>query len=390
MIPGKPGVGATKKPVMFILPTFLAVGGVERNTVEVISRLRDTYDFVVVTFERLSEGHGSLHHQFLEHCVAIYDLAELGPQSDIPLYLEKLRDAYRPDLVWICNGCPWLAANTALFRSIFHEASIIDQQVYDTDAGWVQLFRAHDPGLLSFDRFIAINSRIYDLYVDELGISRERVDLVYHVFSTEKRTKALLQDRDALYRKFGLDPRLRYFASIGRLAEQKAPLDFLALVDALVVSGHRDLRFLMIGDGEMAPEVEAFIRDRNLGQYVQRFPYIENVLEICLLIDAVIFTSHFEGLPIALLETLSVGTPGLCTDVGDIRIVFEKFGNGMIFEGPRSAESFKASFLEFLDRYDDLKASAMAVRDTLTDEFSLGSLEAYRACFQRALEVGAR
>ena len=57
---------AKSKPVVFVFPIFLAVGGVERNTIEIMRQLNDRFDFVVVTMERLRPEQGSLAAQAIE------------------------------------------------------------------------------------------------------------------------------------------------------------------------------------------------------------------------------------------------------------------------------------------------------------------------------------
>lgn len=379
-----------RKPTIFVFPTFLAVGGVERNTVDVIASLRESYDFVVVTFERLSAAHGSLHHQFFEHCVGVFDLTEIGTHNEILGYLRELHKKFRPDLIWICNGSPWMAANTSNIRNIFEDAAIVDQQAYDTDYGWVSLYRERNPGLLAFERFIAINSKINDVFTDIAGIPREKIDLIYSVISAEKRAISLTSSVESLREKFGLEAGRRYFASIGRLTSQKGPLDFVSLIDFAVKNGPKDLDFLIVGSGEMAPEVESAIAQKGLGHRVKRISYVQNSFELSRVIDAIVFTSHYEGLPIALLEALSLGTPGLCTDVGDIGLVFERYGNGLVFEKVADIESLQHGFTKFMADYGRFKNAAVANAEAVAVQFSMKAIQQqYRACFQAAMKVAS-
>ncbi|MEY3635181.1 MAG: hypothetical protein RLZZ61_1591 [Pseudomonadota bacterium] len=370
------------RPTVFVFPTFLAVGGVERNTVEVMARLKDEYDFVVVTFERLAMGHGSLHHQFLEHSVGIYDLAEIGMPEEIASYLSILNMRYQPALVWICNGCPWLAAQTSLVRQIFSSAAIVDQQVYDTREGWVSLYRERNQGILSYDRHIAINSKIRDLFSESVGISDQKIDLIYPAISSEKREMALAQDIESLRLKFGLPRGPRYFASIGRLAMQKQPLALIDLIREVVNMGYDDIHFLLIGSGELDADVDDRIKAYGLEGRVQRFKYVQNVFEIIRLLDAVIFTSLFEGLPIALLEALSLGVPGLCTKVGDIDIVFNQYGNGALFDSIGDIRAYSENFRNFIENYDTVKAAAETSSIEIASRFSMDNIaQQYKQCF---------
>lgn len=376
---------ASGKPVVFVFPIFLAVGGVERNTVEIIGRLKDRYDFVVVTFDRLRVEQGSLHHQFAASSKAVYDLGEIGAQHEIASYLVSLRDRYKPDIVWICNGSPWLAAHTAEIRSIFAHAGIVDQQVYDTDLGWVSLYRTRDQGLLSFDRHIAINQKIRSVFTQNVGIADAKVDLIYSVISSDKRQAALKSSRATLQRKFGIDPKKPTFATIGRLTPQKRPLDFVDLVAAVVAQGHDDLQFMMVGSGELSNHVDQRINDLGLNAHIKRIDYVENTFELCRAIDGIVFTSAYEGLPIALLEALSVGTPGISTDTGDIAMVFDTYGNGRILNDQGNIGQYAKDFAQFLTDYDTVKSRTSASQDSVATAFSIETAERkFVECFEAA------
>ena len=69
------------RPVVFILPAFLAVGGVERIVIEIARLLADKWRFVIVTTEALRPEQGSTHREALEFA-PVYDLAELASPED--------------------------------------------------------------------------------------------------------------------------------------------------------------------------------------------------------------------------------------------------------------------------------------------------------------------
>ncbi|MGE4471615.1 MAG: glycosyltransferase [Sulfuricurvum sp.] len=379
--------GKNTKPVIFVFPVFLAVGGVERNTAEIIDRLKETYDFIVITFERLHEAHGSLHHQFLDSGMGIYDLTELSTHQNILEYLHKLKQIYDPQLVWICNGSPWLAAHTTDIRNTFKDASIIDQEAYDTEAGWIQLYKNKDAGLLSFNRFIAINSKIQDIFINSVGINADRVDLIYSVMSTTKREQAIGVSLESLYRKFNLDVKQKYFVFIGRLTEQKAPMDLLKCIKAIVQKYDGTYKFIIAGSGELNGRMTEYIENNDLSDYVVRFDYVENTFELSRIAEAIIFTSLFEGLSIALLEALSVGTPGLSTNVGDTKVIFDQYGNGSMFHTIGDIDEYVSVFETFIENYSFYKENAEKNKEIIAHNFSAEHIsDHYLKCFEAARE----
>lgn len=359
------------RPVVFVMPIFLAVGGVERNAIEVMRSLQSTYRFVVITTEYLSVRQGSLHWQLGELGIPVFDLAEIADQKYHLHLMSCLAEIIPPQLVWICNGSPWLTNNTVKIRRIFANVSIIDQQVYDTNEGWINHY--HKKGIQSFDHFIAINSKIKDSFLKRFRIPDHRVSLIYHMFSDEKvlLSRHKINDRDRFRKDLGIPKKYKkVFIFVGRLSDQKKPLTFLNLV-RYAYKYHKDCFFLMIGDGELENECNAYINKESLTN-IQRIPFHPCPPEIMALSDGMIITSKYEGLPIAMLEALAVGIPVLSTDAGDIRLFLEKFKSGRIFKndetlinGNQTIKGFKS----FVSDLPTLTQNAINNRDNICRDF---------------------
>lgn len=374
------------KKLIFVFPIFLAVGGVERNTIEVINSLKEKYDFVVINFERLNESLGSLHHQFMNDCISIYDLSELSNHDSIINYLKILNNYYNPELIWICNGSPWLENHLNDIRYIFNKSAIVDQQVYDTKEGWVKLYKEKNPFLLSFDKFIAINSKIKDLFVNESDIQLSKISLIYSMMSDKKRIEALKLEKSSIYKKFNLDNKQKYIVFIGRMTSQKAPLDLIKLIKKIVNKFDNEFNFLIVGSGELSQNVDETINKLNLNKYIVRIDYVDNTYELDLISEAIIFTSLFEGLSIALLESLSVGTPAISTDVGDTRLVLDEYQNGIVFDNIGNIDEYFFSFCDFVENYTYYKENAMNNKDLVYDKFSKSTIcENYIELFTNAI-----
>jgi glycosyltransferase involved in cell wall biosynthesis len=376
----------TQKKRVLVFPVFMAVGGVERLAVEVIGALGERYDFCVVTFERLTAEQGSLHHQLASLGVAFFDLGEIAGQSLHLRLVDLIATQFAPDLVWICNGSPWLVRNAANLRRRFFDIPIVDQQVYDTVIGWVAYY--DDPGIRSFDRFIAINARIADVFAARFGIAESRIDLIRHGINTEEFDGATLDDGDRrrIRQGWGVNPDHRCFAFIGRLTEQKGPLRFLAIAEAARIA-RMPVSFLMVGDGNLAGVVDQAIAERGLVN-LRRIKYSPHPKQIYQAIDGLILTSKYEGLPIVCLEALAQGLPVLATDVGDIGWAVGQFGAGAVVEPGTGAREFFSAFQRWNDRLDDHAAEARRRSAAARKEFGIARCAAqYDDCWRRAIEV---
>ncbi|RQR67948.1 glycosyltransferase [Burkholderia sp. Bp9015] len=371
------------RPVIFVFPIFVAVGGVERNTVEIIRELNTQYDFVVVTMERLRAEQGSLGRQFQDAGARLVQMSEFTDHANYLRVLGHLKAWLKPSLVWICNGSPWLGDNAQRLRLLFADVPMVDQQVYDVEQGWIN--RYHEPGIRSFDRFIAVNQKIHRRFIGELGRSPSQVDLIYSAVNTDRIVdyKSGVQSRTKVLQKYDLPGDKRLFAFIGRLTAQKRPIEFLRLAAARALNN--DELFVLVGDGELAPNVDMFIREQRLTNVV-RIPYVANTLELDSVLDGLVFTSAYEGLPIAMLEALLLAVPTFATDVGDIGVVLEEFEGGLVYPVDASKAQMLEAFDRWLARHDQFRSALIANESALLERFSSRRIAGqYVDCFDKAM-----
>jgi glycosyltransferase involved in cell wall biosynthesis len=376
------------RPIVLVLPIMLAVGGVERNLIEVLKVLHPRYRFVVVTTERVNAERGSLNHQVAPCCEALFELGELVPQSEFLALLDSVARSFPPDLVFICNGSPWLLTHARALRERFADAPIVDQQAYDTKEGWIEFYA--DPGIQSFDRFVAINEPIRRAFVERIGIAPARVDLIYHAIDDARFSLARADacPRDAAARYLGLPPAARRFALVGRLAPQKRPLDFLELARRAQEAGLDD-QFVLVGDGELAGACERYAAEHGLSNAV-RVPFCDDMSRLYPLLDGLVVCSEYEGLPVVALEALAMGTPVLATDVGELRAVVEEYGAGRIVGPPGDRDLLLRAFLAWRADLDALRVLARRAAPRVATRFSAASVAAaYERSWQKAWESSA-
>jgi glycosyltransferase involved in cell wall biosynthesis len=357
-----------QKPLVFVWPMLWVVGGAERNTIEVMRHLKDRYHFVLITMERPHKSQGSLHHQLKGLVEAVYDLGELGRYEKYPDMLSDLKRTYQPDLIWTTNGSPWFSDNAARLRELFKDVPVVDQQVYDTSRGWILRYR--EPGVQSFDRFVAINKKIQDRFIHRFKMDRDRVDLIYHAVDTHRFDSSVSSetDRRDYFKKFDLDERRRVFVFAGRLTGQKRPIDFLQLA-LKRQQADDDALFAMVGDGDLTPVVEEFIRKNDL-KNVRRIPFVENMSEVFSIASGLILTSEFEGMPIVILEALCMGVPILATDVGDVKLMLDEYDSGLVITEIGSIDCLERGYESWLAKLDTYRMNAQTNAERVRDRFS--------------------
>ena len=371
---------AKSKPLVFVLPTFMAVGGVERNTVEVIRRLNHKYDFVTITFERHTKSHGTLFHQLNGLCKAYYDLAEISEQDRYLEIIGALKEAFAPDNVWVPNANPWYFDNLPAIRSIFSDVPMVSQDVYDYEVGWIMHYDR--PGAKSYDRYIAINRKIMEAFKTRYGIDGEKIDLVYPAIDPDKPRLANSPsfDADLVRRKYGLKPDIKCFAFVGRVTEQKQPLKFIELAER-AARQYDDVEFVMVGNGDLNDEVERAIAQSAIKDKIHRILYIEQMFEFIKSVDALVLTSIYEGLPIVSIEAMCVGTPVVTTDVGDLKLFVEDSRIGLVSPSYEMDDIWQ-TFQSFYENLDSYKQNAAKAVDKHIEFFSIDrAAEKMDSCF---------
>ncbi|MCD6451679.1 MAG: glycosyltransferase family 4 protein [Acidobacteria bacterium] len=114
--------------------------------------------------------------------------------------------------------------------------------------------------------------------------------------------------------RLGLSPGDEVVLTISCLKPQKAPQDFVKMA-ALVAERRAKAKFLLVGDGELRPEVERLIRELDLEGKVLLLGWQWDVLPLLTIADVFVLTSLWEGLPTVIPMAYAAGKPVVATEV---------------------------------------------------------------------------
>lgn len=373
-----------EKPVIFVFPIFLAVGGVERNTIEVMRSLKDRYEFCLITMERHSLSQGSLHYQLDGICDHVFDLREIVEFDHYLDILYELNELFQPDIVWLCNNSPWFESHIMQVRKIFKNAAMIAQDVYDTKVGWIEYYK--NPEMKLFDRYIAVTELISDTFIRKYQLSLDKIDIIYSVVDGTKIQRELdsPRKRECILEQYGLEKNKKQFAFIGRLTDQKDPIRFLQLVEEVRNNHIDDVHFVLVGDGVLGKEAEAYIIKRQLQDYVCRIPYVDNTPRFISALDGLILTSAYEGMPIVSIEAMCMSVPIFSTDTGDLKRFVKQNGCGQIIDENHSDYD---NFIEFCSSLSQYKENASKCAADMLNFFSATQVaKKYCETFEKAMQ----
>jgi glycosyltransferase involved in cell wall biosynthesis len=120
--------------------------------------------------------------------------------------------------------------------------------------------------------------------------------------------------RLAVRQRLGLAPEAFVVGCVGRLSQQKAPLDMVA---AFVQLARRrpDVHLVMVGDGPLRREVEAAVAAAGLDGRVHLTGFRRDVPDLLGAFDVLALSSRFEGLPRVFPQAMAAAIPIVATRV---------------------------------------------------------------------------
>lgn len=116
---------------------------------------------------------------------------------------------------------------------------------------------------------------------------------------------------------------------IGHLLDYKGWDDFLRVAKRVTDSGH-DVVWHVVGEGPENAALRQMARDLDIAERVIFHGLLYDVKPVLAELDLFLFTSHREGLSVAVLEAMSAGLSVVATDVGGIADQVISGQNGFI------------------------------------------------------------
>jgi glycosyltransferase involved in cell wall biosynthesis len=148
--------------------------------------------------------------------------------------------------------------------------------------------------------------------------------------------------RPAGRKELKLDRGTRLVLIVGRLVEQKN--HELAI---RAIAGVPDALLAIAGDGPLRPRLERVAAEEGVNGRVRFLGVRRDVRALMGAADAIVLSSHWEGLPLSALEALASGTPLVATEVRGLRELVVDGENALLV--PEEPEALAAGLRRVLD-----------------------------------------
>jgi glycosyltransferase involved in cell wall biosynthesis len=147
-------------------------------------------------------------------------------------------------------------------------------------------------------------------------------------------------------------------------------LDLFVEVARLAAERELPFCFLLVGDGVEMDFIKTLADEYHL-KNIYFAGLQKNPIDLMNCMDAFLITSDFEGLPVALLEAMSMEIVPFCTPVGGITNVIKDLQNGVLLPSNKPEDmltQLEKHIMKDKTHYDEMKKEA---RNTIVTGYSI-------------------
>jgi len=219
------------------------------------------------------------------------------------------------------------------------------------------------------DRMVGCGGSVQQALIDNEGLPRHRVELVYNGVDLDDLASAPAGARPAIRSGFGFSHDDFVVVQVARLHELKDHQTALRTIHC-ARQQHPQMRLLIVGDGEERTAIEETINELNLHDNVVLAGSRNDVSHLLAASDAFLLTSISEGIPLTVIEAMAAELPVVSTAVGGLPEMIEDGVTGFLCEA-KDHEALAGRLIQLASHPDDRQQIAVAGNIMAGRRFSL-------------------
>lgn len=375
-----------KRRVLILMPA-MSAGGAERFALNLAHGLQAAGD--QVTFCLTSPG----PHRWMDELCTItqdvFDLSAFLAPGHEPRFLRYLIASRSITHVLISHSL--LAYDLLIFlRTYCPQTAFLDfihAEQEQRHGGFARVAADHTSLL---DLHILSSEHLRQLTI-RLGAQPQRCEAAYIGVDTHSwRPQPELAAR--VRTQLGIPDDSALILFVGRLSDEKRPLLAAQIIEQLRQHTPH-IMALMIGEGEAALPIRAFIRSHRLGTHLRMLggqPH-QRVRELMAAADILLLPSQREGIALTLYEALASAVVPVAADVGGQRELVTPDVGILVAPGPDELAQYVQALRLLVNDPTRRRTMAQAGRARVEAHFShTSSLERMCTLFDRATQLSQR
>lgn len=221
-------------------------------------------------------------------------------------------------------------------------------------------------------RYVAISETVKQYATSQLKISPTKIEVIYNAVDIDKFT-GISVDRKLLLKKLGIPDGRKIVTTIGRVTEQKGH-SYLIEAAEEVLKELPNVHFLIVGDElaqpDLSKDLKKKVKTKKLQDNILFAGVRTDIPEILSITDIFVLPSLWEGLPVALLETMAAGIPIIATSVGSNPEIVTDGVNGFLVP-PRDSFTLEKRIKELLFDTERTRRIGAQGKKTIRKSFAI-------------------
>ena len=201
------------------------------------------------------------------------------------------------------------------------------------------------------DHIIAVSDEVRDYAIRYTHISPSKVTTIANAIPLA-RFGNNRSAGEAIRREYGVPMDAPLIGIIARLTEQKDHDNFLHSAQGILENAP-NAYFLIVGNGPLESDLKAMAVSLGIQKSVIFCGIRQDIPAVMAALDILVFSSRWEGLPVALLEGMASSLPIVATNVGGVPGVIENGETGFLV--PPSSPDLLANACLVLIKDPELK-----------------------------------
>ena len=186
------------------------------------------------------------------------------------------------------------------------------------------------------DGFIVISDFIKKSLVKDIKINPQKIKTIYspRIYNEISFYEV---EKDNARKELGIKPDEKMISLIGRLSGEKGH-EILIKAAELIIRKRNDLKFVIIGEGELYDRIINLIKEKKLNDYFVLSGFKENIKKFIAASDLIIVPSGLEGMGSIIIESCTLKKAVIASEVGGIPEIIVNNETGLLFKAGDFAE----------------------------------------------------
>jgi glycosyltransferase involved in cell wall biosynthesis len=228
------------------------------------------------------------------------------------------------------------------------------------------------------DKFITISDFIKKRLIEDIKIDPQKIRTIYSP-RIDGEAPFYESEKNNVRTELGIKAGEKMISLIGRLSKEKGH-EVLINAAELIIKKRSDIKFVIIGEGELYSQIVDLIAKKGLGGYFILSGFKENIKTFIAASDLIIVPSGLEGMGSIIIESCALKKAVVASDVGGIPEIIKNNDTGLLFKNGDFA-GLADKIISLIDKPESIEKLGLNCYNEVVRKFDAEAITAETAVF---------